>query len=652
MCGIAGIVHPEPSSLGLEMLGRMSEMLSHRGPDARGTFADDHAGLAHTRLSIIDLQGGGQPMGNEDGSLQIVFNGEIFNYLELREDLIKRGHHFATRSDTEVILHSFEEFGEDCVQRMNGQWAFAIWDRMKRSLFLSRDRMGVRPLFYAFAGRTFLFGSEIKALLVHPGVKRTLDLRALDEIFTFWHCLPPNTAFEGVRELPPGHSATLAKGRLTIRKYWELQFPESSEDGQGASEEERSAELLELLRDATRIRLRADVPVGAYLSGGLDSTVVTALARQFVPHRLRTFSIRFDDAEFDEGAYQQAAIRHLQTDHQEIYCDGATIGRVFPDVIWHAEKPILRTAPAPLFLLSKLVHESGFKVVLTGEGSDEVLGGYDIFKEYKIRHFWAAHQDSRLRPLLLRRLYPYLKNIGAQPEAYLNAFFHPDAAEQEDPFSSHQPRWRLTSGLKLFYSADVKAELNGRQPADDLGLRLPPAFLKWNGFHRAQYLEASYLLPGYILSSQGDRVAMAHAVEGRFPFLDCRVVEFAAALPPRLKMKVLQEKYLLKRCARGLVPDAVIRRHKQPYRAPDARSFFPGGRPLDYIDALLSADRIRQDGVFEPAAVQRLVEKARRGNLAGLRDNMAMVGIVSTQLLLHRFGRDFHVEEQHNGERS
>ncbi len=648
MCGIAGIlnVHEEPVAVGI--LRRMVSMLQHRGPDATGISAHGHVGLGHTRLSIIDIEGGRQPMKNADGSLEVVFNGEIFNYVELQKELEEKGHRFATRSDTEVILHMYEEFGEECVTRMNGQWAFAIWDAPRRRLFLSRDRMGVRPLFYSDSGREFLFASEIKAIFAHPAVSRQLDFEALDEIFTFWHCIPPRTAFVGVNELPPGYNATVSNGRMSLRKYWELEYPDQPREADQITKEEYGERLLSLLKDATRIRLRADVPVGAYLSGGLDSTLVAALARQCVNDRLKTFSVRFDDDEFDEGRYQQESIRHLGTEHQDIQCRDADIGRIFPDVIWHTEKPILRTAPAPLYLLAKLVHDNGCKVVLTGEGSDEILGGYDIFKEYKIRRFWAMHEESRLRPMLLKRLYPYLRNLGAQPDAYLNAFFRPDG-DVNGLFFSHLPRWKQTAGVKMFLSDDVREELVARQASDGLASQLPDAYLEWNGFNRAQYLEARYLLPGYILSSQGDRVAMAHAVEGRFPFLDTRVVEFAAALPARLKMNVLQEKYLLKNCAQGLVPQSVIQRKKQPYRAPEARCFFPGGRAVEYLDDLLAPSQLRRDGVFNASAVHRLVEKARSGSLVGLRDNMAFVGIVSTQLLMRKFTTDFSLGGEYDG---
>jgi asparagine synthase (glutamine-hydrolysing) len=637
MCGIAGFV-AEPVGLSEEaVLRRMVATMHHRGPDETGVHLDSHAALGHARLSIIDLAGGGQPMCNEDGSLWIVFNGEIFNYVELRRELDGRGHRFATRSDTEVILHLFEDFGEDCVSRLNGQWAFAIWDAKRRRLFLSRDRLGVRPLFFTWVGKSFVFASEIKALLAYPGVRREFDLQALHEIFTFWHTLSPRTAFRGIYEIQPGHSAMVVGAQAEVKPYWNLDYHRAEPAADTPErEKEYREELLSILQDATRIRLRSDVPVAAYLSGGLDSTFITALIKHSGITQLTTFSVRFQESDLDEGSFQEEAVRQLGTRHHSICCTDNEIASVFPDVIWHAEKPILRTAPAPLYLLARLVHQHGYKVVLTGEGSDELLGGYDIFKEAKIRAFWASQPDSRLRPLLLRRLYPYMPQIQSQPPAYLRAFFHVDAPDTMSPFFSHLPRWRVTSKLWGFFSAAAKAELAASDPIASLQAQLPPAFGSWDTFTRAQYIETQHLLPGYILSSQGDRVAMAHSVEGRFPFLDHRVAEFAARLSPRMKMKVLNEKHLLKCCARPFVPRPILDRPKQPYRAPDARSFFSGaGR--EYVREFLSPERIRRDGIFNPITVEKLVQKARSGSLSGTADNMAAVGILSTELFLAEF---------------
>jgi asparagine synthase (glutamine-hydrolysing) len=474
-------------------------------------------------------------------------------------------------------------------------------------------------------------------------VPREIDPQAVDQFFTFWSALSPRTMFKGVFELPPGHSMTVTGSDIAIRPYWQPTYDNIRED---INEDDAAAELLELLVDATRIRLRADVPVGAYLSGGLDSTVITGLIKRYTSTPLRTFSVEFEDAEFDESTYQQSARTFLETDHEAVRCSTAEIGRIFPDIIWHTEKPVLRTAPAPMFILSKLVRERGYKVVLTGEGSDEILGGYDIFKEVKLRRFWADSPASKIRPLLLRRLYPYMDNIQAQPEAYLRAFFKTSAEDLASPFFSHLPRWSLTSMLKLFYSPDLRAQLRDYNAIQELTGELPRTFNAWHPFAQAQYLETAHLLPSYILSSQGDRMSMGNSVEGRFPFLDYRVVEFAASLPPRLKMKVLNEKYLLKRAVKGLVPEDVRLRKKQPYRAPDSASFLTStGELVDYASDLLSPSKIAASGLFNPQAVDRLVAKARGGQISSTKDNMGLVGILSTQLLVNRFIGDFTHEQ-------
>ena len=636
MCGISGILNLRGVAVSQNLLRQMIDTIRYRGPDDVGIYSNGPVGLAHARLSIIDPAGGHQPMSIAKNSLWITFNGEIFNYVELREELIKKGHRFASSSDTEVLLHLYQEEGERCVERLNGQWAFAIWDATKRKVFLSRDRFGVRPLYYTQTGDTFLFASGIKALLACPEVESAIDLTALDQIFTFWVTLPPRTAFRGIKQLPPGHSMVIQDGRITVRPYWKLDLVPQSDVGK-ASAERLAEELLALLRDATEIRLRSDVPVGAYLSGGIDSTVITALVGKSAGDRLRTFSIGFEDSEFDESLYQREASTFLGTSHSDIRCHHQDIARVFPDVIWHTEQPVVRTASAPLYLLSKLVSESGFKVVLSGEGADEMLGGYDIFKETKIRQFWGRRPESSWRPLLLKRLYPYMDNIQRQSLDYMKHFFHVTKKDLGSPFFSHLPRWDLTAKSKLFFSEATRAELTSYDGINDLRQELPEHYSSWPPFSRAEFLEAQYLLPGYILSSQGDRMAMAHAVEGRYPFLDHRVVEFATKLPINLKMKVLDQKHLLKQAVKGLIPESIRTRHKQPYRAPDGRSFF--GHKDSYVEDTLSPARIKQDGIFDPRATGTLLQKFRSGRDTGVKDNMALIGILSTTLLIDRFVR-------------
>lgn len=635
MCGIAGFLGRfGRDDEELATLRGMADALAHRGPDASGTkILDGFCGLAHTRLSIIDLASGDQPMSDGDGRAVVTFNGEIFNYVELRQELEAEGYRFRTRSDTEVILAAYLVDGLDGIARLNGDFAFALWDRQHRRLVLARDRMGVRPLYVARRPWGLAFASETKALFRVPGIEPRIDPIALDQIFSFWAPLAPRTIFQGIEEVPPGHLLVADGSFVTVRPYWQLAFPDAAEKANGADERGTADHLRDLLTDATRIRLRSDVPVGSYLSGGLDSSIVSALARHEVEDRLRTFSVTFDDPEFDESAEQQAMVDALGTEHSAVLCRAADIGRVFPDVVRATERPILRTAPAPLFMLSDLVRRSGYKVVLTGEGADEVFAGYDLFKEAKIRRFCAADPASPRRPQLLKKLYPYLPAMRGQPQAYLQAFFGTGTDDTTDPLYSHLPRIRSTGGVKAFYGDELRTSLSGYDALDDLRCRLPAEFGRWHPLHQAQYLETTVLLPGYILSAQGDRVAMAHAVEGRFPFLDHRVVEFAAGLPPSWKLKGLTEKHILREAMAPVLPRSIARRPKQPYRAPDAVSFFGPAAPA-YVEKALSREAVAAAGLFDPLAVSRLTAKCRAGRATGARDNMALVGILSSQLLI------------------
>jgi len=652
MCGIVGTlnltrVHPIDEHLLLEMLA----MVRHRGPDQFGIYRDNQVGLGNARLSIIDLGGGQQPISNEDETVWVVFNGEIFNYIELRPGLEAKGHRFATASDTEVIVHLYEEYGPACLEHFNGQFAIAIWDKRSGELMLARDRLGIRPLFYTIAAGSLIFGSEIKAMLVDPRVKAEMDPISLDQVFTFWTTVSPRTIFRDILEVPPGHFLVAKDGQVRVQRYWGLTFPE--DDAIEERPEEYYAERLrELLVDATRLRLRADVPVGAYLSGGLDSSTITTLIRNHTSNYLRTFSIAFSDPDFDERGYQEAMVAFLGTDHSRVECTQADIGRVFPQVLWHTEMPILRTSPAPMYLLSQLVHENGFKVVLTGEGADEFLAGYNIFKEAQVRRFWARQPDSRMRPLLLRKLYPYIHQLSDQGGAYLEAFFKAELTDVKDPVYSHTVRWRNTAALKRLFSGEMQAAVTGHDPVSDLRQELNSAFQRWAPLSQAQYIESTLFMSEYLLSSQGDRMLMAHSVEGRFPFLDYRVVEFCNHIPPRFKLRGLDEKHVLKQSMRGLLPAEVCHRPKQPYRAPIQRSFFPSpisniqypmtnDPDLDYVEELLSPGAIAASGYFDADAVSRLVNKCRRGMGLSERDNMALAGVLSTQLVHRLFIEDF-----------
>ncbi len=635
MCGVVGIA-PKNGSATPErpMLEKMVAAIRHRGPDDEGYFVAPGIGLGHARLSIIDVQGGRQPIHNEDESVWVSYNGEIFNYIELRQDLQKRGHEFYTETDTEVIVHLYEEFGLEFVQHLNGQFAIALWDKNRRRLMLIRDRVGILPLFYSVVGENVLFASEIKALLASGLIDATLDPRTLDELFTFWCPVAPHTMFAGIQQVKPGEIVILSGGEVTTRQYWDWGFP-----GDGAfsqrNENDLAAELEALLEDATRIRLRADVPVGAYLSGGLDSSSLVALINKQNISKLRTFSIGFESEGLDETEYQLALSDHLETRHSSIQCRGDDIASRFVRSIWHSEVPILRTAPIPMGMLSGLVRQNDFKVVLTGEGADEVLGGYDIFKEAKVREFWARNPESDWRPSLLKRLYPYLDFSGSQSQAYLKAFFGSNFDKIDGLTFAHSPRWSMTSQIKMFYSDDLRQSLTEDATAN-FERNVTQSWREWHRFNRWEFVESKTILPGYILASQGDRMLMANSVEGRFPFLDHRVIEFARTIPPKYKMRAMREKYLLKKAMRKYLPPSITDRTKQPYRAPNSE-IFSGDEAFSGVADLVSEDSLRRAGYFDAKKVTHLVNKARRSKSLGERDNMAFVGILSTQAWHHLF---------------
>jgi asparagine synthase (glutamine-hydrolysing) len=646
MCGFAGIVdlngrHGPPSR---EFLTAMVSTLAHRGPDEFGLYRDDQAGMSHARLSLIDLASGQQPMLNADGSHVIVFNGEIYNHVELRAELEAAGRTFRTRSDTEVLLVAYIHWGPDAFARFNGQWAAAIWDRAKRELVLTRDQFGICPMFIRQAGGKVAFASEVKALLAEPDAPRAIDPRGLDQTFAYWASVAPQSMFEGVEELRPGAFRRYRPGdtEAVDQVWWRPSFPKPRE-AERMSVEDAADELLAKLKQATRLRLlRADVPVGAYLSGGIDSSVTATLADEAAPGQLHTFSLAFEDAEFDESVYQKRMAQELGSSHEMVTVKRSDIAEVFPEVIWHAERPVLRTAPAPMFLLSKLVRQRGVKAVLTGEGADEVLAGYDIFREAKIREFWARDPDSQMRPALLDRLYPYMARSPAATRKLTQAFWTVGFDKPDAPGFSHLTRWSGAGRLRRFYSPETAASLASRGPPDIL-LDLPQDYGSWDSLGRAQFMEMKSLLAPYILSSQGDRMLLGNSVEGRFPFLDQDVVAFAATMPSRYKLSGLSEKKILKRLARDLLPAEIVDRVKQPYRAPDAASFVSPGAP-DYVAEALSVEAVKAAGLFQPQAVQGLYDKAvaayRSGNSEkqmSNADNSAFVGVLSAQLLHEQF---------------
>jgi len=622
-----------------DLLLAMAGELVHRGPDGVGLYLDGSFGMVNTRLSIIDLAGGDQPLSNEDGRYWVMQNGEIYNYPELMEELERLGHRFRTRSDTEVIVHAFEEWGEGCLDRLNGEFVLAVYDRETGRLFLARDRFGIRPLFLADFGGDFVFASEAKALLRHPKAERRIDPFALVETFTIWAVQPDRSAFVGVRELPAGHFLWVGpEGAGEPVRWWDIRFG-PREGTRLGSVEELQEELLAVLDDATRIRLRADVPVGVYLSGGLDSSATTALARRHTRGTLEAFSVAFEDPRFDESPYQDRMAAELGVNLLRIVVSDSDVAAVLPEVVRYAEKPMLRTAPGPLLLLSRFVRDAGFKVVLTGEGADELFGGYNIFQEAMVRRFWARQPGSTLRPRLLGKLYPYLSRDLQRGGGFMAEFFKAGMLELDDPLYSHRPRFRTTARNLRFLSPETLATRTSvGDPEARVMDRLPPEFSNMGPLGQAQYLEIITFLTGFLLHSQGDRMLMANSVEGRFPFLDKDVAEFASALPERLRLRDIHEKYLLRKSLAGVLPDEINKRPKRPYRAPILGAFFGKGAP-DYVAELLAEPRVAATGLFNAAHVAKLAQKAARYADVGFSesDEMGLVGVLSTMLLEDQF---------------
>jgi len=638
MCGIAGYIDkndiPDASRL-----NRMLTRIQYRGPDECGIYIGKNAAFGSVRLSIIDIYGGQQPLPNEDLSLWIAFNGEIFNYIELRKELEEKGHHFRTHSDTEVLVHLYEEYGEGCLPKLNGQFAFSIWDKDKQEMFLARDRVGIRPLFYYNSPDLFVYGSEIKAIFEHPKVGREISFEGLAETFTFWTTNTPNTVFKGIRECPPGHYIKIKDGELKVQKYWELNFASPNNYYKGSFEDAIS-DFRELFKDSVRIRLRADVPVAAYLSGGLDSSVTTAFIKELEPNVLKTFSVGFKEDEFDESNFQNLASKYFNTNHLGFECSSKEIADNFPQVVWHSEIPLLRTSPSPMYSLSKKVRENNIKVVITGEGADELLAGYDIFKENKIRHFWSKDKNSRIRPLLLKKLYPYISSLQNANYNALKMFFGYKLDETDSPVYSHLLRWKNSSNITKHFSKAIQEELKSFDPYLSLFSNFDGKLDKLDPLAKAQFIEISVFLSGYLLSSQGDRMGMANSVEGRYPFLDYRIIEFCASLPPDYKLKGLNEKVLLKKMMIGRLPEEILNRPKQAYRAPILSSFLGVDAP-DYIKEVLSAESLLNAGIFSVDSVSKLLVKMNSGKSYSEIDNMALTAVISTQLLYKQFIKDF-----------
>ena len=637
MCGIAGIVRPDGAEeVDEAALLRMARAIRHRGPDGFGICLDPGAGLISTRLSIVDLDHGWQPLVSEaDGSV-LVYNGEVYNHPELRAWLQSRGVRFTTHSDTEVVLELLRYEGVTGLDRLNGQFAFAWWEPRARRLTLVRDRFGVRPLSLSLLDDgTLVFGSEAKALFASGEVRAAVDLAGIDQVFTLWAPQAPQTAFAGVEQLEPGGILVWERGEIVERRRW-------WRPGTGA-EEVGDRDLEPLLRDSVRLRLRADVPVGAYLSGGLDSSLLSAVAQAEKQGHLSTFSVAFDDPAYDERAEQELVAQALGTSHHVVEISSADIADAFPEVVRHAETPLVRTAPVPLYLLAREVHERGLKVVATGEGADELFWGYDIFKEVAIRRLHESDPDLALE--LLSQLYPHLGSAGARRGPGWSRFLL-GTGGSDDALASHLTRVEATAAVRAFYRDDLAAVLNADAALEPIRAALPSGFEDWDELDRAAWLEVVTLLEPYLLAAQGDRVAMAHGVEGRYPFLDHRVYAHSLALPRGEKLSLTSDKIALRRLARELLPAEIADRRKQPYRAPEVTPFFGTGAP-DWVEDALAPEALAASGIWDRRRVEGLLRRCRSGRAGGVREGMALIGILSTQLWCDAFigsGADYAVE--------
>lgn len=627
MCGIAGLIHTTlPASdlpdIAQAMLGR----IGHRGPDGLGTVTGDTWAMGTARLAIIDPRDGTQPMADDSGRYWLCYNGEIYNYRELRAELESLGTVFRTHCDTEVVLAAWLTWGPACLPRLNGGFAFALYDRHDDRLVLARDRFGKRPLFYARHQGGLLFASEMKALLAVPGFSFAQDPAQLASILAVWTPLPDQTGFVGIKALPMGEWLSFQSGQAQRHCYAALAFADGPSP---ATETEAKALIRQHLTDAVRLRLRSDVEVGVYLSGGIDSAIVARLVTDIGGRPPATFSVTFDDASLDESAEQNAVATALGTRHHALRIQAADIAEACPQAVYHAEIPAFRSAFVPMFLLSRLTRQSGITVTLSGEGADEAFLGYDLFKETLLRGNWDS-LDEDTRRQRLARLYPHLGHYGPQDVAALTGLYQQFAHEQMPGLFSHELRFqngrfsaRLVKGAGDPFAAIAAlvadhGELAAMSPVQ-----------------RAQWLEYKTLLPGYLLSTQGDRAALAHGVENRCPFLDPAVVDLAATINLRFD-DGYDEKRLLRQAFADDLPAAVVNKRKFPYRAPDAAAFAAAGP--DYLELVRSDAELAKLPFIDAGFARRLTAKVLNRPAAEIstKENQTFLFLLSIALL-HRF---------------
>jgi asparagine synthase (glutamine-hydrolysing) len=636
MCGIAGFFGVELDREAHDRcLERMLGRILHRGPDEQGYLVDGRAAIGNVRLSIIDLAHGSQPMSTPNGRWWIVFNGEAFNYKELRVDLASEGASFQTTCDTEVVLWGLALEGPGFLEKINGQFALCFYDRTQGSALLARDRLGERPLFYTRFDGGLLFASEVKAIAAYPGFTCTLDPVAIRDTMMGWSTVPGETCFRGVKLLEPGTFALYEDGEITTHAYAQLPTRAGLEQPTARSFEDCVVEIRDALTNSIRLRLRADLEVGAYVSGGLDSTIVAGVAQGLLDRRLRTFSIRFRGDSFDEGDYQSLVHRQIGSDHTEIFVGPEEYKNAFRDVVYHAEMPLYRLAPIPMYLLAGAVRDRDLKVVLTGEGADEFFLGYDLYRELLVRQaiekegLSDAEKSKRVQDL-----YPYLDHFRSDNVTGILRFFEGISGRTDDPLYGHRARHTIGRFGTRLLGKDVLRDA----PAYEVRLvealrRRHEGFDGLSSIEKAIVIESETLLSGYLLCSQGDRMSSAHAVEARYPFLDHEVVDTAARLPIDYRLRNgTDEKYILKKAFEDLVPKSILDRPKYPYRAPDGEMMLD----REFRHHLPDPEEVEEAGIFDPTLVSKFL-----GNLSPekmvQRELQALTTLVSSQMLYRFF---------------
>jgi asparagine synthase (glutamine-hydrolysing) len=612
MCGITGFMDlKNGQKVEREVLERMTNRLAHRGPDSTGFFIDKSLGLGFRRLSIMDLEGGDQPIYNEDRSIVLLCNGEIYNYKELRSDLEQKGHLFRSKTDVEVLVHLYEELGVGLLEKLNGQFAFVIYDKRNNVLFLARDHFGINPLHYTLVNDLFIFGSEIKAILEHPSVRREVNLTGLDQILSFPGLISPQTMFKDIYSLKSGHYILIKNSDIRIAEYWDLDYPQIGDGAQEKPESYYVERLSDLLAQSVKYRLQADVPVGLYLSGGLDSSLIAAMARRASESEIHSFSVAFEDKEICESKYQAMMVDHIGSVHHEITFDWAEIATRLEEMVYHCECPVKETFNTCSLALSDAARKAGLKVILAGEGADEIFAGYIgyRFDQFGLRSNKQADLDTLLEDEVRERLWGD-KDIFYETDLYsLNeiktALYSPELSRSFNEFDC------------LNFPPVNKGKLKGRHP-----------------LHQRSYLDFKLRLSDHLISEHGDRMILANSVEGRYPFLDIDLIEFAREVPPDLKLNQFVEKYILKKVAAPLLPDEIINREKFGFRSPGSPYLLR--QKIDWIDDLLSYDRIKRQGYFNPDMVERLKTQYSQEGFKihpHLEIDLLMVVLASTMLL-------------------